>query len=286
VETDVSAASEEALAELRAENARKWQEYVAAYRHDLESTAAETLASAVQAVEPEVGRQVAAIDKDALRGAPGLAGADAPDPWPSINVVLEAIRDETSQRLADLKDGETGAPGDKGDPGAPGKDGAPGKLVAAKAWTDGVHYEAALVTHEGALWQAQRDTGKVPGDSDDWICLAARGAPAPQFRICSTYNAESVYTELSIVALNGSSFVARKDNPGPCPGDDWQLWSQPSRPGKPGIQGERGEPGPPGAVLEPIALVVNDAGVLSLTMNDGSTHEADFYPLLDKVARR
>jgi hypothetical protein len=48
---------------------------------------------------------------------------------------------------------------------------------------------------------------------------------------------------LDVVALNGGSFVALKDKPGPCPGSGWQLIASQ---GKRGVAGEKGERGPPG----------------------------------------
>ena len=48
---------------------------------------------------------------------------------------------------------------------------------------------------------------------------------------------------LDIVALNGGSFIAKKDNPGPCPGAGWQLIASQ---GKRGDKGERGLQGIPG----------------------------------------
>jgi hypothetical protein len=46
---------------------------------------------------------------------------------------------------------------------------------------------------------------------------------------------------VDVVAFNGSSWVARKDNPGKLPGPDWQLLSSV---GKRGARGPRGERGP------------------------------------------
>jgi len=45
----------------------------------------------------------------------------------------------------------------------------------------------------------------------------------------------------AVVALNGGSFVALKDAPGPCPGSGWQLLASQ---GKRGVAGEKGERGP------------------------------------------
>jgi hypothetical protein len=54
------------------------------------------------------------------------------------------------------------------------------------------------------------------------------------------------YHTLDIVALDGGSFIARRDDPGDCPGDGWQLIASAGRRGRPGVQGERGEKGESG----------------------------------------
>jgi hypothetical protein len=55
------------------------------------------------------------------------------------------------------------------------------------------------------------------------------------------------YARLDIVALNSSSFIARKDQPGPCPGEDWQLIVRAGKQGRPGPRGAKGERGEPGS---------------------------------------
>ena len=45
----------------------------------------------------------------------------------------------------------------------------------------------------------------------------------------------------AVVALDGASFIARKDDAGNCPGEDWQLIA------KQGRKGSDGDPGPRGA---------------------------------------
>jgi len=100
-----------------------------------------------------------------------------------------------------------------------------------------VHYADAVVVHNGSLWQALVDTGKSPPHGD-WICLAEagrNGVDGASPRVRATFDADIVYKKLDIVALNYSAFIARQDDPGPCPGDGWQL-----------IAGERGAPGPRG----------------------------------------
>jgi len=59
-------------------------------------------------------------------------------------------------------------------------------------------------------------------------------------RVRGTYQAGISYTRGDIVALDGGSFLARKDAPGRCPGPDWQLIA---RQGQRGVAGERGAPG-------------------------------------------
>jgi hypothetical protein len=77
----------------------------------------------------------------------------------------------------------------------------------------------------------------------DWVCLARAGCDGLTPTIRGTYDAYGKYNRLDIVASDGASFIAKRDNPGLCPGDDWQLLS---RQGKPGRRGETGERGPRG----------------------------------------
>ena len=51
------------------------------------------------------------------------------------------------------------------------------------------------------------------------------------------------YRTLDIVALNGGTFIARSDTPGPCPGAGWQLIASPGKRGEKGPMGPRGEKG-------------------------------------------
>ncbi|MCP3471415.1 hypothetical protein NLM33_18735 [Bradyrhizobium sp. CCGUVB1N3] len=93
--------------------------------------------------------------------------------------------------------------------------------------------------------------------------------------ICGTYREGETYKFLNIVALNGSAFVARCDDPGPCPGDGWQLIASAGRQGKPGPKGERGEPGPRGLPGTNAAAIVRwevnrAAYTITPVMSDGS----------------
>jgi hypothetical protein len=144
------------------------------------------------------------------------------------------------------KRGAAGEKGERGEPGPPGRDGPrgdPGMLALAQKWIpDTVHYAGCLVTHDGNTWQAMNDTGQAPPHKD-WICIAARGSDAVMPTIVGTYREGEPYNSMNIVALNGSSFMARADDPGHCPGEGWQLIASAGKQGKPGPPGERGLPG-------------------------------------------
>jgi hypothetical protein len=59
-------------------------------------------------------------------------------------------------------------------------------------------------------------------------------------RIRGTHDPKAEYCANDLVAKDGASFVARRNNPGPCPGAGWQLLA---RQGARGVAGERGAPG-------------------------------------------
>lgn len=184
--------------------------------------------------------------------------------------------------------GEPGLPGRDGRDGANGRDGATGpagRLHGAKAWSDGVHYEGDIVTHAGSTYQAQRDTGHEP-PHEDWTCLASRGSDgrdARSLEFLGAWRAGEAYQALSVVALNGASFVATRDEPGPCPGDGWRLMAAQGKRGEKGERGERGERGAPGPAVA--KMTVDEDGLLTLFNADGTTVTCDLYPVLVKLDR-
>ena len=94
-----------------------------------------------------------------------------------------------------------------------------GQLPVIKTYCpDTVHYAGYVVVHQGATYQALRDTARAPPHADDWICIAKAGRDAITPIICGTYKSGEDYKYLDLVALNGDSFIARKDGPGDCPG--------------------------------------------------------------------
>lgn len=204
-------------------------------------------------------------------GAPGAQGEAGPQG-------LAGIQGSVGDR------GEAGPPGERGADGAPGAvgergpEGAPGKLSVVRVWVEGVHYEGDVVTKDGATFQATRDTGREP-PHEDWLCLAGKGADGKGLTIRGTFNDGEVYRQLDVVARNGGSFVAVRDDPGPCPGDGWQLWASPGKRGERGERGERGLVGAKGLDGASITGGTFDAKEMKLvlTRSDGGTVAVDMY---------
>jgi hypothetical protein len=86
-------------------------------------------------------------------------------------------------------------------------------------------------------------------------------------RIRGTFDPKAKYNLGDVVALDGASFIARRDNPGPCPGSGWQLLAK---------QGARGVAGPKGEPGKTIASWVVDRGayIVRPKFSDGSVGPA------------
>jgi hypothetical protein len=104
-------------------------------------------------------------------------------------------------------------------------------------------------------------------------CLATAGRAGRDgidgrsVRVRGTYDPAETYAALDIVALNGGSFIARRDNPGPCPGTGWQLIASQ---GKRGPKGERGLQGIPGAAVFIASWQIDRANYIAVpVMSDG-----------------
>jgi hypothetical protein len=181
--------------------------------------------------------------------------------------IRSELRTEIADRMALIKQPVDGAPGPAG---------PPGKLEIVKDHVEGrVYYQRDLVVAKGALYQAERDTAAIPPHTD-WRCITRAGRDgkdALNFCIEGTYDPTTKYRRLSIVTLNGSSFVARHDDPGTCPGDGWQLFASAGRRGQQGPKGERGDRGfmGPPAIMPRIASTDIDPGYnLNILYTDGS----------------
>lgn len=250
-----------------------------------------------RSVDPEeVERMVAEHVGRAIDAIPPAAPGKDADP----DLVERLVDEKVSAAVAAIPPAEPGAPGKSVDPedvramvreavaALPpperGEAGPPGKLPMVRAWADGVHYEADVVTHGGAVYQAQRDTGREP-PHEDWLMIAAsgqNGEDGRSFTIRGTWSAADTYQRLDVVALNGASFAARRDDPGPCPGEGWQLIASQGKQGKPGEPGKglRGLPGPP-----VVSMSIADDGMLTVANADGSRVQCDMYPILSKLGR-
>ena len=149
--------------------------------------------------------------------------------------------------------GEPGLPGARGEPGQPGERGErgpEGMLPRVKVWEPGVHYAGVVVVKSGATYQATKDTAAVPEGGTDWVCLARGGVDGRSPHVRGLFSDSETYEKLDIAAVNGSSFIAKKDNPGPCPGPGWQLLVSQGKKGDKGERGATGERGAPAATIQ------------------------------------
>lgn len=163
---------------------------------------------------------------------------------------MEAMIEHRLAQLRQPADGTHGEPGPRGEPGPPGKvDQVLGYVV------DAVHYRGDLVTHRGSTYQARCDTAREP-PHDDWHCVARAGEDGKggcdgrSLEVRGLFSDKEAYNALDIVALNGGSFIAKKDNPGPCPGAGWQLIASQGKRGDKGERGLQGIPGVPVIIQE------------------------------------
>jgi hypothetical protein len=202
------------------------------------------------------------------RGEPGERGEPG---WPGV----KGMPGERGQQGLKGDTGAIGPVGSQGSVGARGADGIPGKLSRVKTWqSDTVFYDGDVVYHDRSAYQALKDTSQRPGSGKDWICIAAGGLDAKTPHVRGTFDLEIKYQQLDIVASNGGSFIARNDDPGPCPGEGWQLIARQGQRGVAGEKGERGERGLPGEPGKSIVLkgwTIDRVNFVAVPlMNDGS----------------
>jgi hypothetical protein len=152
--------------------------------------------------------------------------------------------------------GIAGARGEPGEKGERGEKGDPGKLPIVKTYEAGaVHYAGDVLVHEGSTYQALCDTARAPPHADHWICLARAGRDAITPTVRGPFNTTVSYKKLDIVEFDRTSFIAKNDDPGLCPGDGWQLVAAQGRHGAKGLPGSRGEKGDKGARGEPAVTI-------------------------------
>ena len=161
---------------------------------------------------------------------------------------LLKLETELRNRLATLRDGEKGDRGEKGEQGEKGETvkgekgdtGAPGE----KGET-GERGETGEQGAPGADGAAGRDGANGANGNDG--APGANGNDGRSFVIRDTYDPAETYRELDVVTLNATWFIARKDDPGACPGAGWKAGPS----GRRGEKGERGERGPRGELGPP-----------------------------------
>lgn len=204
----------------------------------------------------------------------------------TVDDMLPVVKEAVQQAMAAIPVPKDGRDGVDGKDGERGPEGAPGKLPVVREWQDQVHYEGAVVRFEGSTYQALRDTGRGP-PHEDWICLAAAGQDGVDgraFAVRGTWSESEQYFALDVVALGGAGFVARRDNPGPCPGEGWQLIASQGKRGNQGdrgLKGDKGDRGEMGHIV--LSAEVDSEGLLMIMMSDGSKVCCDLY---DVLARR
>jgi hypothetical protein len=111
------------------------------------------------------------------------------------------------------------------------------------------------------------------------------GLAVKTLAVKGTFDPHERYRALDIVAKDGGSFVARKDDPGPCPGEGWQSITTRGQRGVAGERGERGPAGPIGpAAPKHIGWQVDAANysVVGLLSDGTQTAPLDLRPLFQQ----
>jgi hypothetical protein len=173
--------------------------------------------------------------------------------------------------------GERGEKGDRGDRGEPGP---PGSFDAPEPWQERIYYEGQLTFIDGSTYCARRDTARRP-PHDDWGPVALAGKDGITGEPRGGYEPGESYRKLDRVTHNGSEWIARRDEPGPLPGDGWMLGAQRAK-GRPGDRGERGERGLEGIGIRKAEL---NGWSIVLTLSDGAAIGLDLRPLFERYDR-
>ena len=164
--------------------------------------------------------------------------------------------------------GPPGEPGAKGEPGEPGQDGRDGERGPpgdrGERGIDGNHGPAGPAGEMGR----EGPTG-ARGDS------GPPGAAGREWRSAGTYEAGKAYSWGEVVKLDGGAFVATRDEPGPCPGDGWDLLVSRGKAGPRGERGDRGERGLQGPAAPSITAWIVEAEAYRAipVLSDGSRAE-------------
>ena len=202
----------------------------------------------------ELGTRAGRLERDNdLRVTAALAGFDSR----AAQMELRMLAFE--HKAAGVKDGETGPAGPAGPAGAPGETGPVGP-------------------------PGEPGPAGEPGQPGE---PGPAGEPGSTMNVCGTFDAGKQYAALDVVVLNGGAFVAKRNDPGPCPGDGWQLMASQGKQGKPGEKGprgDRGEAGKDGAEI--VGMDLDETGMLTLLRSDGKVVQCDMAPLFTRMMVR
>jgi integrin beta 3 len=138
-----------------------------------------------------------------------------------------------------------------------------------------------LVFHDGSTWCARRDTAEEPPHGD-WAPVAVAGADGVSGEPRGLFDPQEKYRKLDHVSHDGSTWIARRDDPGELPGEGWFLAARAGskgRSGDPGSKGDRGPPGNPGASIMAARI---EGYRLVLTTSDGKALDCDLTPMLQR----
>lgn len=268
-----------------------------------------------------VARAIAGVQREAER-AEQLRQAEYRAFFAEQRETVSGLIRKVEERLAEVKDGKDGERGEKGETGQPGKDGEQGP--AGRDGANGVDGRDGIDGKDGAdadMHALEKriddlvaaipvpENGKdgrdgIDGKDADMEALQKRVEemvaefPVPQDgkdgepgkdaypgEVKGLFDLSATYRARDIVKLNGSSWIAKVDDPGDIPGEGWmQLAST-------GKRGERGERGPDGRVGKdgkdgstPVELKFDaEKMMFVMALDDGSVLEADFYPVAKAI---
>jgi len=218
-------------------------------------------------------------ERQRSRGAVDLVIDEVRQAKAELQLDIDRALAQLQERASALRDGEPGERGDKGDKGDPGE-AAPDmseaaiKAVLEKLRDDRLEIDEMLfvatkrfdrLATEFELRLANIKDGEpgpagMPGPAGPAGRDGATGEPRGK------YDGKEFYQKLDRVSFNGSEWIARKDPPGPLPGDGWML----------GAMGKKGRPGIgiQNATIRDYALV--------LEMTDGKTLSIDMRGMFER----
>jgi hypothetical protein len=185
---------------------------------------------------------------------------------------------QTGERGEPGTPGERGSPGERGEPGERGAEGPRGSFVPPDAWIEGVHYQGELTFLDGSTWCARCDTAQRPPGAD-WAPVALAGLDGRTGDAKGLYDPSAAYSKLDRVSLNGSEWIARRDDPGALPGDGWMLGAKVGPNGRPGERGPKGERGEQGIGVEGVTA---DGYALLVALTGGKTIRLDLRGMFDR----